>query len=61
MKTRIRIKQAKDTAGRLIYLVDKQNKTIFLIDVYYHSKTTNHNKEIIKEAYEEYTSNLAEI
>lgn len=59
-KTRIHIKEARATTGRLIYLVDKKSNAIFLIDVYYHPDRDNHDKDRIIKAYKEYYSLLCE-
>ncbi len=58
IKTRVQIKEARDNCGRLIYLVDNERKTLFLIDLYYKSDRENHDEKLIKEAYKEYLTRL---
>lgn len=54
LKTDMWIDEAKSYTGRIIYFVDKENKIIFLVDVYYKQKEDNHNVETIRTAYGEY-------
>ena len=50
----IYIEEAKKYIGRLIFLIDKERKLIFLIDVYQKNDRGNHDVGIIKSAYTEY-------
>lgn len=54
LKTDVYISEARDHRGRLIYLLDKEKRLIFLIDVYFHPKTMNHDVGRIRKAYLEY-------
>jgi hypothetical protein len=59
LKTRVHIKEARDTTGRLIYLVDVEKQAIFLIDIYYHPDRDNHDIKRIERAHLEYLSTVS--
>ena len=53
-KTHIYIEEAKKDFGRLIFLVDKDKKIIFLTDVYHKNNRENHDANIIRAAHYEF-------
>ena len=56
--TRMHIRQARNTAGRVVYLVDNKRKRMFLIDVYYKSDQENPNTAVCALAHKEYDALL---